>query len=211
MVHWNIVMKIFHNDQISQGLWKIVGTTFQCIIVLQLRGNWPKNAYNQDLRVQLRHLYFHYLTIALIPIFMMVISLLQIGYSQESDGGLYECQVSTASGLISARVLLTVIYPEARIQGGSEYHVDAGSPVLLTCIIGRKCKTAQETRQTGLQKEKNIKCNFGFTIGNNIQQCSHMFCRFCSLQAQLHLLVSQRADGQLRHRERGGESTRIAN
>ena len=71
---------------------------------------------------------------------MMVISLLQIGYSQESDGGLYECQVSTASGLISARVLLTVIYPEARIQGGSEYHVDAGSPVVLTCIIGRKCK-----------------------------------------------------------------------
>ena len=71
---------------------------------------------------------------------MMVILLLQIAYSQESDGGLYECQVSTASGLISARVLLTVIYPEAKIQGGNEYHVDAGSPVVLTCIIGRKCK-----------------------------------------------------------------------
>lgn len=61
--------------------------------------------------------------------------ILKIAYSQESDGGLYECQVSTASGLISARVLLTVIYPEAKIQGGNEYHVDAGSPVVLTCVI----------------------------------------------------------------------------
>ena len=74
---------------------------------------------------------------------MMVIFLLQIAYSQESDGGLYECQVSTASGLISARVLLTVIYPEAKIQGGNEYHVDAGSPVVLTCVIGRKWKMAK--------------------------------------------------------------------
>ena len=61
---------------------------------------------------------------------------IQIKYSQESDGGVYECQVSTASGTISARVVLTVIYPEAFIQGGEEYHVDAGSPVELTCVIG---------------------------------------------------------------------------
>ena len=31
---------------------------------------------------------------------------------------------------------LTVIYPEAFIHGGEEYHVDAGSPVALTCVIG---------------------------------------------------------------------------
>ena len=32
---------------------------------------------------------------------------------------------------------LTVIYPEAFIHGGEEYHVDAGSPVALTCVIGQ--------------------------------------------------------------------------
>ena len=52
MIHWNIVLTFFHNDQIYQGLWKIVGTELQCIVVLQSRGHWLKNAWNQDLRVQ---------------------------------------------------------------------------------------------------------------------------------------------------------------
>ena len=30
-----------------------------------------------------------------------------------------------------------MIYPEAFIHGGEEYHVDAGSPVALTCVIGQ--------------------------------------------------------------------------
>ena len=104
----------------------------------------PTTGYSRSVFLKISfHLYLYFYIIPLITIFMMVIFLLQIAYSQESDGGLYECQVSTASGLISARVLLTVIYPEAKIQGGNEYHVDAGSPVVLTCVIGRKWKMAK--------------------------------------------------------------------
>ena len=37
---WYIIdLIIFHNNQISQGLWKIFGTTFECIVVLQSRGH----------------------------------------------------------------------------------------------------------------------------------------------------------------------------
>ena len=36
----------------------------------------------------------------------------------------------------ACQVTLTVIYPEAFIHGGEEYHVDAGSPVALACVIG---------------------------------------------------------------------------
>jgi len=61
--------------------------------------------------------------------------ILQIKYSQERDAGIYECQVSTSLGPISRRVQLNVIYPEAYIHGGEEYHVDAGSPISLTCVI----------------------------------------------------------------------------
>lgn len=61
--------------------------------------------------------------------------ILQIKYTQEQDAGIYECQVSTSTGSIQQQVTLTVIYPEAYIHGGEEYHVDAGSPVALTCVI----------------------------------------------------------------------------
>ena len=44
-------------------------------------------------------------------------------------------QVSTSTGTISRRVELSVVYPEAFIQGGEEYHVDDGSPISLTCLI----------------------------------------------------------------------------
>ena len=37
---------------------------------------------------------------------------------------------------VACQVTLTVIYPEAFIHGGEEYHVDAGSPVALACVIG---------------------------------------------------------------------------
>ena len=36
MVHWNIVLTIFHNDQVSQGLCKIVRITFQYMV----HGTW---------------------------------------------------------------------------------------------------------------------------------------------------------------------------
>ena len=46
MVHWNIVLTIFHTVQIYQGLGKIARTVFQ------LQWDWPKNEWNQDLRVK---------------------------------------------------------------------------------------------------------------------------------------------------------------
>ena len=62
----------------------------------------------------------------------------QIKYTQDWDAGIYECQVSTLQGPISQRVQLNVIFPEAFIQGGEEYHVDNGSPISLTCVIGKR-------------------------------------------------------------------------
>ena len=67
---------------------------------------------------------------------MTLYFLTQIKYTQDRDAGIYECQVSTSQGPISRRVQLNVIYPEAFIQGGEEYHVDDGSPISLTCVIG---------------------------------------------------------------------------
>ena len=42
MIHWNVVPTVFHNDHISQGLCKIVQTTFQCIGVLQSQEEGPE-------------------------------------------------------------------------------------------------------------------------------------------------------------------------
>ena len=44
--------------------------------------------------------------------------------------------MSTSTGTISRRVHLNVVYPEAYIKGGEEYHVDEGSPISLTCVLG---------------------------------------------------------------------------
>lgn len=60
---------------------------------------------------------------------------LQIKFVQDRDGGIYECQVSTSTGTISRRVELSVVFPEAYIKGGEEYHVDEGSPISLTCVL----------------------------------------------------------------------------
>ena len=46
-------------------------------------------------------------------------------------------QVSTPTGTISREVQLHVVRTEAFIQGGEEYHVDLGSTISLTCIIGK--------------------------------------------------------------------------
>ena len=59
----------------------------------------------------------------------------QIKFVQDRDGGIYECQVSTSTGTISRRVELNVVFPEAYIKGGEEYHVDEGSPISLTCVL----------------------------------------------------------------------------
>ena len=42
MIHFNVVPTVFHIDHISQGVCKTVRTTFQCIVVLQLRGEGPE-------------------------------------------------------------------------------------------------------------------------------------------------------------------------
>ena len=39
----HVVLTVFHIDYISQGVRKTVRTTFQCIVVLQLRGEGPEN------------------------------------------------------------------------------------------------------------------------------------------------------------------------
>ena len=43
LIHFNVVLTVFHIDHISQGVCKTVRTTFQCIVVLQLRGEGPEN------------------------------------------------------------------------------------------------------------------------------------------------------------------------
>ena len=46
MIHFNVVLTVFHIDHISQGVCKTVGTTFQCIVVLKLEGEGPEKAHN---------------------------------------------------------------------------------------------------------------------------------------------------------------------
>lgn len=60
---------------------------------------------------------------------------LQIKYVQQRDAGEYGCQVSTSTGTISRKVILSVVRPEAFILGGDEYHIDRGSQISLVCVI----------------------------------------------------------------------------
>ena len=49
MIHWYIVLTIFHKDQISKGLCKIVRSTFHCwYLILGLR-SWKVGNYGTDL------------------------------------------------------------------------------------------------------------------------------------------------------------------
>ena len=43
LIHFNVVPTVFYIDHISQGVCKTVRTTFQCIVVLQSRGEGPEN------------------------------------------------------------------------------------------------------------------------------------------------------------------------
>ena len=43
LIHFNVVLTVFHIDHISQGVCKTVRTPFQCLVVLQLRGKGPEN------------------------------------------------------------------------------------------------------------------------------------------------------------------------
>ena len=42
-IHFNVVPTVFHIDHISQGVCKTIRTTFQCIVVLQLREEGLEN------------------------------------------------------------------------------------------------------------------------------------------------------------------------
>jgi len=61
--------------------------------------------------------------------------ILQIKYIQERDAGDYECQVSTNTGILSRKIHLRIVSPEAFILGGDEYHIDRGSKISLVCVI----------------------------------------------------------------------------
>ena len=43
LIHFNVVLTVFHIDHIFQGVCKTVRTTFQCIVVVQLWGEGPEN------------------------------------------------------------------------------------------------------------------------------------------------------------------------
>ncbi|GAB0094636.1 Zwei Ig domain protein zig-8 [Sergentomyia squamirostris] len=68
---------------------------------------------------------------------------LQIKFVQRRDHGMYECQVSTAGGVISHFVNLQVVVPEAFILGNGELHVDMGSTINLVCIIEKSPQPPQ--------------------------------------------------------------------
>ncbi|KAH8389923.1 hypothetical protein KR200_003979 [Drosophila serrata] len=80
---------------------------------------------------------------------------LQIKFVQRRDHGMYECQVSTPTGIISHFVNLQVVVPEAFILGSGELHVDMGSTINLVCIIEkvslRKLKQAARRPTEPLQ------------------------------------------------------------
>ncbi|CAO1369191.1 unnamed protein product, partial [Diamesa serratosioi] len=68
---------------------------------------------------------------------------LQIKFVQKRDHGVYECQVSTSTGVVSHYVSLQVVVPEAFILGSSELHVDMGSVLNLVCIIEKSPQPPQ--------------------------------------------------------------------
>ena len=44
-------------------------------------------------------------------------------------------QVSTNTGILSRKIHLRIVSPEAFILGGDEYHIDRGSKISLVCVI----------------------------------------------------------------------------
>ncbi|XP_076335978.1 lachesin-like isoform X2 [Tachypleus tridentatus] len=59
---------------------------------------------------------------------------LKIELVQESDGGFYECQL-TSNPPVCQVLYLHVLVPQTDIHGGSDLFVDPGSPINLTCVI----------------------------------------------------------------------------
>lgn len=69
---------------------------------------------------------------------------LQIKYASMEDQGLYECQVATGTGIVTHYFNVSVVKPMTTIMGlgltggaqfQSEYHVDKGSVIQLSCLI----------------------------------------------------------------------------
>ncbi|CAG0916203.1 unnamed protein product [Notodromas monacha] len=60
---------------------------------------------------------------------------LQVKSVELGDGGTYECQISTGTGVISTYVNLSVMKPVATINGSKDRHVDLGSTITLQCTI----------------------------------------------------------------------------
>ncbi|KAK7083938.1 hypothetical protein SK128_012264 [Halocaridina rubra] len=68
---------------------------------------------------------------------------LAIKYVQLEDSGMYECQIATGEGLLSQRVFLDVVVPQAVIPGHGEYHLDTGSTITLDCYIQQSSEAPQ--------------------------------------------------------------------
>ena len=52
-IHQHIVPSIFHFNHVCQVCWKNVGSTFQCVVVLQSRGQSPKKRENYGIYLSL--------------------------------------------------------------------------------------------------------------------------------------------------------------
>ena len=72
-----------------------------------------------------------------LPLDLVKMSLASIisGFSHLSFNFACSPQVSTSTGTISKKVILSVVRPEAFILGGDEYHIDRGSQISLVCVI----------------------------------------------------------------------------
>lgn len=107
---------------------------------------------------------------------------LQIRFSSLADGGLYDCQVSTGTGVVTHHFNVSVVVPTTTIVGGvgGEYHVDKGSAIRLSCLI--------HNVRSGRHHFFEFKDHPQDRFLNNADPAG----------AAVHLLVPQRPDDQLR-------------
>ncbi|CAG0924035.1 unnamed protein product [Notodromas monacha] len=62
--------------------------------------------------------------------------LLQMKNVKMGDNGTYQCQVATPNGILSRKIELTVVVPEAFILGANkDYHTEKGTSFTLVCIV----------------------------------------------------------------------------
>jgi len=155
---------------------------------------------------------------------------LQIKFVQDRDGGIYECQVSTSTGTISRRVELNVVFPEAYIKGGEEYHVDEGSPISLTCVLDSTPSPPQyifwyhNDRMVNYHVERGVKVNtystssqtteskLTFSNASKRDEGNYTCSPSNSVPATVQLYVTKRnsfaADPLMRHSVTSGASLR---